>query len=148
MLAARVTRLVELRRKLGLTMLFISHDLSVVEHLCDRVVVMYLGRVMESASVAEIYARPRHPYTQALLSAAPIPDPDATRNRVILTGDLPSPANPPPGCVFSTRCPHATETCRTVVPPLSEIGARHQVACLRVDEIDPTTVRRASRGTA
>jgi oligopeptide/dipeptide ABC transporter ATP-binding protein len=143
-----VNLLVELRRKLGLTMLFISHDLSVVEHLCDRVVVMYLGRVMESASVAEIYARPRHPYTQALLSAAPIPDPDATRNRVILTGDLPSPANPPPGCVFSTRCPHATETCRTVVPPLSEIGARHQVACLRVDEIDPTTVRRAGRGTA
>jgi oligopeptide/dipeptide ABC transporter ATP-binding protein len=141
-----VNLLVELRRRLGLTMLFISHDLSVVEHLCDRVVVMYLGRVMESASVAEIYARPRHPYTQALLSAAPIPDPDARRNRIILTGDLPSPANPPPGCVFSTRCPYATDACRQVVPPLVETAAGHQVACIRADEIDPSTALRAGSG--
>ncbi|MFM8989050.1 MAG: ABC transporter ATP-binding protein [Alphaproteobacteria bacterium] len=131
-----VTLLVELRRRLGLTMLFISHDLAVVEHLCDHVIVLYLGKVMEIAPAAEIYAAPRQPYTRALLSAAPQPDPDAPRRRILLSGDLPSPANPPPGCVFSTRCPSATERCRREVPALEEKSPGRCVACLRADEID------------
>ena len=131
-----VNLLVELRRRLGLTMLFISHDLAVVEHLCDRVIVLYLGKIMEMAPAAEIYASPRHPYTRALLSAAPQPDPDAPRRRILLSGDLPSPANPPPGCVFSTRCPHATERCRREAPVLEQKSPGRFVACLRADEID------------
>ena len=130
-----VNLLVELRRRLGLTMLFISHDLAVVEHLCDRVIVLYLGKVMEMAPAAEIYASPRHPYTRALLSAAPQPDPDAPRRRILLSGDLPSPANPPPGCVFSTRCPHATERCRREAPVLEQKSPGRFVACLRADEL-------------
>jgi oligopeptide/dipeptide ABC transporter ATP-binding protein len=130
-----VNLLVELRRRLGLTMLFISHDLAVVEHLSDRVIVMYLGKVMEMAPASRIYATPRHPYTQALLSAAPVPDPDAPRRRILLSGDLPSPANPPPGCVFSTRCPHATERCRREAPILEETAPGQFVACLRVGEL-------------
>ncbi len=130
-----VNLLVELRRRLGLTMLFISHDLAVVEHLSDRVIVLYLGRIMEMAPAAEIYAAPRHPYTRALLSAAPQPDPDAPRRRILLSGDLPSPANPPPGCVFSTRCPHATERCRSEAPALEEKAPGRFVACLRADEL-------------
>jgi peptide/nickel transport system ATP-binding protein len=130
-----VNLLVELRRRLGLTMLFISHDLAVVEHLSDRVIVMYLGRIMEMAPASRIYATPRHPYTQALLSAAPVPDPDAPRRRILLSGDLPSPANPPPGCVFSTRCPHATERCRREAPTLEETAPGQFVACLRVREL-------------
>ncbi len=126
-----VNLLVELRRRLGLTMLFISHDLAVVEHLSDRVIVLYLGRIMEMAPARAIYAAPRHPYTQALLSAAPMPDPDAPRRRILLSGDLPSPANPPPGCVFSTRCPLATDACRREVPPLVERAPGHFSACLR-----------------
>ena len=133
-----VNLLVELRRRLGLTMLFISHDLAVVEHLSDRVIVMYLGRIMEMAPAKEIYASPRHPYTQALLSAAPVPDPDAPRRRILLTGDLPSPANPPPGCVFSTRCPHADARCRTQTPALEEKAPGRLVACLRADELAAT----------
>ena len=130
-----VNLLVELRRRLGLTMLFISHDLAVVEHLCDRVIVLYLGKIMEMAPAAEIYASPRHPYTRALLSAAPQPDPDAPRRRILLSGDLPSPANPPPGCVFSTRCPHATERCRREAPVLEQKSPGRFVACLRADEL-------------
>jgi oligopeptide/dipeptide ABC transporter ATP-binding protein len=135
-----VNLLVELRRRLGLTMLFISHDLAVVEHLSDRVIVMYLGRIMEMAPAARIYAAPRHPYTQALLSAAPVPDPDAPRRRILLTGDLPSPANPPPGCVFSTRCPHATDRCRREAPVLEETAPGQFVACLRERELNPRPV--------
>jgi oligopeptide transport system ATP-binding protein len=130
-----VNLLAELRRKLDLTMLFISHDLHVVEHLSDRVVVLYLGRVMEIAPARAIYARPRHPYTQALLSAAPVPHPDAERSRILLSGDLPSPANPPSGCVFHTRCPFATDACKQAIPPLAEIAPGHAVACARVDAI-------------
>ena len=130
-----VNLLVELRRRLGLTMLFISHDLAVVEHFCDRVIVLYLGKIMEMAPAAEIYASPRHPYTRALLSAAPQPDPDAPRRRILLSGDLPSPANPPPGCVFSTRCPHATERCRREAPVLEQKSPGRFVACLRADEL-------------
>jgi peptide/nickel transport system ATP-binding protein len=130
-----VNLLADLRRRLGLTMLFISHDLAIVEQLADRVVVLYLGRVMEDAPARAIYAAPRHPYTQALLSAAPVPDPDAKRARIILAGDLPSPAAPPPGCVFHTRCPHAIDACRREIPPVATIAPGHGVACLRVHEL-------------
>lgn len=102
-----INLLSDIRQRLGLTMLFISHDLDVVEYLCDRVVVLYLGRVVEIAPTHELYAHPRHPYTRALLAAAPIPDPAQRREIPLLEGDLPSPANPPSGCVFRTRCPLA-----------------------------------------
>ena len=110
----------DLQRDLGLTMLFVAHDLAVVDYLCDEVVVMYLGRVMERGPTSEVYARPRHPYTRALLSAAPVPDPRAPRSRILLKGDIPSPVNPPSGCVFRTRCPHATEAC--AAPPAANVG--------------------------
>ncbi len=101
----------DLREQLSLTMLFISHDLDVVEYLCDRVVVLYLGRVMEVAPTAALFARPLHPYTQALLAASPKPDPQIALVHVPLQGDIPSPVNPPSGCVFRTRCPHAIDAC-------------------------------------
>ena len=125
----------ELQQRLGLTMLFISHDLAVVEFICDRVIVLYLGRIMEIASSEDLYARPQHPYTRALLSAIPIPDADAKANRQILKGDVPSPANPPSGCVFRTRCPVAIEACAGAVPALREVGPGHFKACIR-DDLD------------
>ncbi len=129
---AQVLNLIQdLQQSFGLTMLFIAHDLSVVEYLCDEVVVMYLGRVMERGSSREIYAAPRHPYTQALLSAAPLPDPKASRQRVVLKGDIPSPMNPPSGCVFRTRCQYAVQACAEVIPPLEAVGSNHHVACIR-----------------
>lgn len=128
---AQVINLLEdLKTELNLTMLFIAHDLGVVEHICDRVIVMYLGRVMEIATVADLYARPNHPYTKALLSAVPIPSPGKRRDRVILKGDIPSPINPPSGCVFRTRCPTATDECAKVVPPLTSVGEGHTSACI------------------
>jgi oligopeptide/dipeptide ABC transporter ATP-binding protein len=134
---AQVLNLIQdLQQAFGLTLLFIAHDLSVVEYLCDEVVVLYLGRVMERGPSAQVYAAPRHPYTQALLSAAPVPDPRAPRNRVVLQGDIPSPIDPPSGCVFRTRCPSATSACATVVPPLESVGPGHAVACIRRDEPD------------
>jgi peptide/nickel transport system ATP-binding protein len=128
-----INLMVGLQRDLGLAMLFISHDLSVVEYICDRVIVMYLGRVMEQGPVEEIFTRPRHPYTEALLAAAPVPDPAARRKRIILTGDIPSPANPPSGCVFRTRCQHALPACAGEVPPLRMVGPNHATACIRED---------------
>jgi oligopeptide/dipeptide ABC transporter ATP-binding protein len=130
-----VNLLSKLQTRLGLSMLFISHDLGVVEHLSDRVAVLYLGRVMEIASTRELYANPRHPYTMALLSAAPVHDPDAPRRRITLTGDLPSPSNPPSGCVFRTRCPFAIEACGQAVPTLVEIAPGHANACIREKDI-------------
>ena len=129
---AQVVNLLEdLQDVLGLTYLFISHDLSMVRHIADRVAVMYLGKLMELGDVDQIYNEPKHPYTKALLSAVPVPDPqvEATRRRVILEGDIPSPANPPPGCPFNTRCPVAEERCVTEVPEWRELDPGRWVAC-------------------
>lgn len=119
----------DLQKELGLTYLFIAHDLSVVRHISDRVGVMYLGRIVELTTSSQLYSNPLHPYTQALLSAVPTPDPDAVRERVILQGDVPSPANPPSGCTFHTRCPHVTDECRSVRPTFRDAGNGHFVAC-------------------
>jgi oligopeptide/dipeptide ABC transporter ATP-binding protein len=123
--------LLDLKAELRLTLLFIAHDLSVVEYISDRVIVMYLGRIMEIAPASELYRNPVHPYTQALLSAIPIPDPTVRRERVILQGDIPSPINPPSGCVFRTRCPLAAPECARVVPQLEAVGPGHLKACIR-----------------
>ncbi|MHB2165597.1 ABC transporter ATP-binding protein [Alsobacter sp. R-9] len=144
---AQVLNLIQdLQQAYGLTLLFIAHDLSVVEYLCDEVVVLYLGRVMERGPSRQVYGRPRHPYTQALLSAAPVPDPRATRNRVVLQGDIPSPLDPPSGCVFRTRCPSARPACADAVPPLETIDADHAVACIRKDEPDVLEKAAATAG--
>jgi len=128
-----INLLADLRERLSLTMLFISHDLDVVEYLCDRVVVLYLGHVMEVAPTADLFARPLHPYTQALLAASPKPDPLVESVAVPLKGDIPSPVDPPSGCVFRTRCPHAIEACAETVPPIEERGAGRFSACIRTD---------------
>ncbi|WP_152046333.1 ABC transporter ATP-binding protein [Aureimonas psammosilenae] len=125
----------ELQREFGLTMLFVAHDLSVVEYLCDEVVVMYLGRVMERGPSREVYRRPRHPYTKALIATAPVPDPTSKRDRPILKGDIPSPIDPPSGCVFRTRCPHAEAVCAQTRPPEEELGPGHFAACLRQSDL-------------
>ncbi|MEO9338357.1 oligopeptide/dipeptide ABC transporter ATP-binding protein [Mesorhizobium sp. SB112] len=133
---AQVLNLIhQLQRELGLTMVFISHDLTVVEYLCDQIVVMYLGRVMEKGPSRLVYAAPRHPYTRALLATAPIPDPTVKRERVILQGDIPSPLDPPSGCVFRTRCPYAIEACANTVPIGEDVGPGHSVACIRHAEL-------------
>jgi oligopeptide/dipeptide ABC transporter ATP-binding protein len=119
----------ELQRDFGLTYLFISHDLSTIKYMCDRVAVMYLGKIAEYASKKALFEKPVHPYTEALLSVIPVPDPDLKRDRIILPGDVPSPANPPPGCRFHTRCPLAIDVCKVVEPPLIDIGDEHFVAC-------------------
>lgn len=134
-----INLLQDLRRELGLSLLFIGHDLSVIEFLCDRVIVLYLGRVMEMGTAAELYSNPRHPYTRALLDAAPVPDPTIRRERITLKGDLPSPVNPPSGCVFRTRCPYAIDACAEVVPPLETLESGHRVACIRSHELDLST---------
>ena len=123
----------ELQGRLGLTYLFIAHDLAVVEYICDRMIVMYLGRIMEIAPSRELNRNPKHPYTEALLSAAPVPDPTVKRQRIILEGDIPSPINPPSGCVFRTRCRYAIAGCATTVPELREVGPEHYKACIRDD---------------
>ncbi len=123
----------DLQDDLNLTMLFIAHDLSVVEYVSNRIIVMYLGRIMEVAPANTLYRNPKHPYTEALLSAAPVPDPTVKRNRIILQGDIPSPINPPSGCVFRTRCPYARPECAAVVPELAVVGPAHAKACIRDD---------------
>ncbi|GED66873.1 ABC transporter ATP-binding protein [Brevibacillus reuszeri] len=127
---AQVVNLLEdLQQDRGLTYLFIAHDLSMVKHISTRIGVMYLGKMVEMASSNELYAEPLHPYTQALLSSIPIPDPTVKRERIILQGDLPSPANAPSGCVFRTRCPKAIPQCSAEVPEWKEVGSNHWVAC-------------------
>jgi len=133
---AQVVNLMEeLQEEMGLTYLFIAHDLSMVRHICDRVAVMYLGKIVELGPVDEVYDNPQHPYTQALLSAVPVPDPkvEENRQRIIIAGDLPSPANPPTGCNFNTRCPVAFDLCyQEPDPPLIEVRPNHYAACHRV----------------
>ncbi|MGD9962744.1 MAG: oligopeptide/dipeptide ABC transporter ATP-binding protein [Thermoplasmata archaeon] len=119
----------DLQEDFGLTYLFISHDLSTIRYMCDRVAVMYLGKIVEYAVKDELFRKPTHPYTEALLSVIPAPDPDLRRDRIILAGDVPSPANPPKGCRFHTRCPLAKEICSVEEPPLSDRGNEHYVAC-------------------
>jgi oligopeptide/dipeptide ABC transporter ATP-binding protein len=129
---AQVVNLLEdLQDEFNMAYIFVAHDLSVVQHISDRVIVMYLGKVMEEADKVDLFSHPRHPYTKALLSAVPVPDPKIgrTRERIILKGDLPSPVNPPAGCVFNTRCWKAQDRCRTEVPQLMQIGTNHRIAC-------------------
>ena len=126
-----VNLLMALQREFGLSLIFISHNLAVVRHICHRIMVLYLGRMAEIADRDSLYADPRHPYTQALISAVPIPDPELERNRrrIVLKGDLPSPLNPPSGCVFRTRCPRATGICADLVPDVEAVDRDHEVAC-------------------
>jgi oligopeptide/dipeptide ABC transporter ATP-binding protein len=145
-----VNLLQDLQRDRGLAYLFIAHDLSVVEHIADRVAVMYLGHIVELAAVDDLYSAPMMPYTQALLSAVPAPDPGVKRERILLAGDVPSPANPPSGCVFHPRCQHPARdaSCASIVPPLEEKAPGHWAACIKQP---PTSIsweaQRAAGGT-
>ena len=130
-----INLLAELQGEFGLTYLFIAHDLSVVQHVSDDVAVMYVGKIVEKAPSVEIYRKPLHPYTMALLSAVPVPDPQAKKQEITLEGDVPSPLNPPPGCRFHPRCPYMTDACTREIPPLREIEPGHFAACIRVEEI-------------
>ena len=145
-----VNLLQDLQRERGLAYLFIAHDLSVVEHIADRVAVMYLGKVVELATSRDLYREPLMPYTQALLSAVPVPDPRSKKARIVLTGDVPSPANPPPGCVFHPRCHHPAkdEACTRIVPPLEEKAPGHLAACIKQTPTSVTwEVQRAAGAT-
>jgi len=129
--------LLELRQRLGLTMLFVAHDLSVVKHICDRVAVMYVGQLVELTTTAALFARPRHPYTAALIRAVPVPDPRVPSGDVALAGEVANPANPPPGCYIHPRCPHAVDRCRTEAPALRDVDG-HAVRCHRAEELTLT----------
>ena len=136
-----VNLLQDLQAEFGLTYLFISHGLAVVEHISNRVAVMYLGKIVEIAEGRELYDNPLHPYTKALLSAIPVPDPKKKRERIILKGDVPTPINPPSGCRFRTRCPFAIEECAKVVPELREIQPNHFAACIRIEGYETATAK-------
>lgn len=136
---AQVLNLIQdLQKELGITFLFIAHDLAVIQHISDRVVVMYLGKIMEISEANELYDNPCHPYTEALLSAAPVPDPEIerTRKRIVLEGDVPSPDKERFGCYFYDRCPKKMEYCKNHIPPMFEIGKNHQCACWHYDSVD------------
>jgi len=133
---AQILNLLEdLQDQFGLTYLFVAHDLSVVKHISDRVAVMYLGKIVELAETEELFLRPRHPYTEALLSAVPVPDPDYQAERIILQGDVPSPVNPPKGCRFHPRCSYAKDVCSRETPELRDLGGEHYVACHFADQL-------------
>jgi oligopeptide transport system ATP-binding protein len=123
----------DLKRRLGLSLLFISHDIAVMEYLSDRIAVLYLGRIMEIGPTAAICGNPKHPYTEALLSAVPNPDPASKSKRIVLKGDVPSPVAPPSGCVFRTRCPYAIAECAKAIPEFRNVGPDHLTACIRDD---------------
>jgi oligopeptide/dipeptide ABC transporter ATP-binding protein len=130
----------ELQRKMGLTYLFVAHDLSVVEHISNRVAVMYLGKIVEMAGSETLYRNPRHPYTLSLLSAIPVPDPERKKQRIVLKGDVPSPANPPSGCRFHPRCFMARDICSKEEPPLRAVGQGHWSACHFAEQVDRSAV--------
>jgi oligopeptide/dipeptide ABC transporter ATP-binding protein len=140
----------DLQDDLGLSYVFVAHDLSVVRHVSDRIAVMYLGRIMELSPGEELYAKPIHPYTAALLNAVPIPDPreNRSRERIVLEGEPPNPIDPPSGCVFHTRCPRATDVCRSVVPPLAEYANGHLAACHHPLNVSEAEIRGATRSEA
>jgi oligopeptide/dipeptide ABC transporter ATP-binding protein len=135
-----------LQQRFGLAYIFISHDLAVVKHIADRIAVMYLGKIVETATTDELFRNPRHPYTRALLAAVPLPDPTAARERVLLEGDIPSAMNPPPGCLFNTRCPFVREACRRDMPGLLDDGAGHATACPYWPEFPPAALLRVGHG--
>jgi oligopeptide/dipeptide ABC transporter ATP-binding protein len=124
-----INLLIDLQQEFDLSYIIIAHDLAVVEHICDRIAVMYLGKVVEQSSYNNVYSDPKHPYTEALLSAIPVADPRVNKERMILKGDVPSPINPPSGCAFHPRCPHRMDVCDQAAPELKDIGGNHQVAC-------------------
>ncbi|ETW92556.1 MAG: hypothetical protein ETSY2_53155, partial [Candidatus Entotheonella gemina] len=127
--------MLDLQSELGLTYLFVAHDLSVVKHISNRVAVMYVGKLVEMAPTDTLFATPKHPYTAALLSSAPEPDPRVRSNRMVLEGEVANPANPPSGCYFHPRCPYAIDLCRTTTPQLSEVVPEHFVSCHRAEEL-------------
>ena len=139
---AQVINLLEdLQQEFGLTYLFISHDLSVIKHVSDRVAVMYLGKIVELAKAEELFSNPKHPYTAALMSAVPVPDPDFTAKEIILKGDVPSPVNPPSGCYFHPRCPYARDTCKYETPLYRDLGEEHFVTCHFADSLNLQPIR-------
>jgi len=143
-----VNLLSKLKREFQLTVLFISHNLAVVQNVADRVAVLYLGRLLELAPTEELFARPAHPYTRALLSAIPVPDPNARKQRLVLQGEIPSPMRPPSGCVFRTRCPFAVQACADTVPLLRNIGGNRSAACIRDDVIAASATPELDRMTS